>query len=176
MQSFWRFFLVLVIQHRLGCRRRRCDVTLTLRQHDVCCKTKPRKPNNFVGRFVVGCSFVLHMQCHGRLGKLQIQCHCQSNSAPMKDPNVKRNWEKAQLTLRQTYIPRYWRWARETFNKFHVQCQSLNAKKSWWKVEKKQTNKAKLVHFWLKLKAVNHVYFQRWKICVLFEQKFQHSD
>lgn len=120
--------------------------------------------------------FVLHMQCHGRLGKLKIQCHCQSNSAPMKEPNVKRNWKKAQLTLRQAYIPRYWRWARETFNKFHVQCQSLNVKKAGEKLKKKQTNKAKLVHFWLKLKAVNHVYFQRWKICVLFEQKFQHSD
>lgn len=145
---FGVFFLVLVIQHRLGCRRRRrCDVTLTLRQHDVCCKTKPRKPNNFCWP-VCRRLFVLHMQCHGRLGKLKIQCHCQSNSAPMKEPNVKRNWKKAQLTLRQAYIPRYWRWARETFNKFHVQCQSLNAKKKMVKSWKK-TNKTKLVHFWL---------------------------
>lgn len=53
----------------------------------------------------------------------------------------KTKLKKAQLTLRQAYIPRYWRWARETFNKFHVQCQSLNAKKSWWKVEKNKQRK-----------------------------------
>lgn len=48
--------------------------------------------------------FVLHMQCHGRWGKLKIQCHCQSNSAPMKEPNVKRNWKRPNSrSCRHTY-------------------------------------------------------------------------